>query len=373
MPTFNLKTLVDGLTDAQTGEILPRGAIVRTTDQERVIKATKTSNIAKLVSIEPDGKRPSGKKVYLHQKYLYKIGGIESFNLNFARAFSKKHNLTYIFGSGDIEQIIELAKNNVNIVMDEPDKLYECDVLVLLNYDSAAAILDRVKAKKVYQTIHADWDSMRKMPEWHNFTWTPDERIDKVIAVSKAAHEGLKTAFDKPIESTIARNVLMPETDKPLVFLTLSRGSNEKGIAKIIDCAKRFRAAGKKFTWLLASTIDQANKAVADELARTPEVVMVTPGLTAKSLIYHTDYLVQLSLNEAYCYSVHEALQASVPVIGTDIPAFRECIENGVNGYLVKQDLSDLPIDQIFNHVPKFEGKAEPIDANWNKVLGGTL
>ena len=48
-------------------------------------------------------------------------------------------------------------------------------------------------------------------------------------------------------------------------------------------------------------------------------------------------------------------------------------MKDGVNGYLLNDDLSNLDIDKIFNEVPKVSGYKEKLSPEWQKVLRGEL
>ena len=103
---------------------------------------------------------------------------------------------------------------------------------------------------------------------------------------------------------------------------------------------------------------------------KNPNQIIHIPSVN-KELLYDyiakADYLVQFSEYEGYCYAVHEALNVGTPVICTDIPIFRELIQNGVNGYR-----TPLHIDEIVNNIPKGFTYKEDIDSiktKWKEVL----
>ena len=81
-----------------------------------------------------------------------------------------------------------------------------------------------------------------------------------------------------------------------------------------------------------------------------------------------SDYLVQLSDSEAYCYSVVEALTVGTPVIVTPCPVLEEIgVKEGVNGFYVPFDMDDIPVKEIYESHLKFDYKA-PAD-NWKDIL----
>ena len=76
---------------------------------------------------------------------------------------------------------------------------------------------------------------------------------------------------------------------------------------------------------------------------------MLPPRLDIASLMPHFDAIVQLSDNEGYCLTAVEALSQGVPIIGTDIPVFKEIGINESNGILLPLDMSDIPLEKIKN------------------------
>lgn len=355
-------------TDIYTGQPYKAGEMLEFDDPERVKKMCKMK-VASLAHIDPP-KQKTGTKVMVYQNLLYTIGGIETADYQMARAF-KDRNLVFVFREADIEQALRLAQYS-EVIIDDEKMAFDTDVLILANYDSINYCKGRFTAKKVYQQVHADWANMKKMWQWANFKFEPDECVDKVLAVSETTQKALKTAFDKPIDSVVVPNILLPPKDNGFrVFLTLSRFTAEKGADLIVAMAKAFKEANKRFLWIICGTMSDSR--LKQKLAGENSIVFVEPSIANEGLIKNCDILVQLSRNESYCYSVHEALAAGKPCLCTDIPEFRKVIEPGVNGWLVGQSLEGLDIDAIFGKLLTPEPRQEPINPVWEKVMDGTL
>jgi len=75
------------------------------------------------------------------------------------------------------------------------------------------------------------------------------------------------------------------------------------------------------------------------------------PTLNIMDEIVKADFLVQLSDNEGYCYSVVEALANGIPVIKTPIPVFDEIGLDDTNSITLNFDCSNYKevIDKIVN------------------------
>lgn len=89
--------------------------------------------------------KKSGAKVIIYQKLLYKIGGIETWDLQLAKTF-KDRDITFVFSAADAIQMVAIAEF-ADVIIDNGTRHYECDVLISANYDGGAVILDRVSAK----------------------------------------------------------------------------------------------------------------------------------------------------------------------------------------------------------------------------------
>lgn len=354
--------------DRFTGEEYKTGRLLELDDADRVRNMVKLGVVSLVHADAPVEK--SGTRVLVYQNLLFTIGGIETADYQMAKAFKHK-NIGFVFRTADIEQALRLAQF-CDVTIDDGSMFFEADVLILANYDSYGLCTGRVKAGKIYQQIHADWANMKKMSQWANFTWEPDKDVDAVLAVSKTTQEALQTAFKEPIQSVVVPNILMPPDDNGFrVFLTLSRFSAEKGADTLIAMVKRFKEANKHFLWLICGTMSDSR--LNQKLAGTKEVVFIPPTIYNEGLIKNCDYLVQLSKNESYCYSVHEALACGKPCICTDIPEFRKVIRQGENGFLVGQNLEGLDMDAIFGKLLKPKPIKEPISLIWEDVLEGRL
>lgn len=365
-PIYGVK-VIKPFIDADTGDNLPIGGILETDSAFRVRNIIKLG-LGVFAYARHEGKQ--GKRIIIQQNFCYKIGGIETANQQIAKVFADR-NIAFLFQTADLSQCLELAKT-CDVIIDDNKRKYDADILVLSNYNSAKKIIDRVKAPKVYQQIHADFESLKKMPEWKTFRWSPNPRTNRVLAVSETAKNGLKNAFG--IDSTVVPNILAPiEKERRMVFMVLSRATREKGIDRLMSLVERMKGAGKDFVVFLCATIEQLSKKERERLEACDKILLIPPSIYSKELLRSADYLIQLSYNESYCYSVREALQMKVPVIASRIPEFEKLIEDGGNGYILDDDLGNLDIEKIFNEVPKPKAYSEKIDPLWEKVMEGEL
>lgn len=311
------------------------------------------------------------KKIIIYQDYLYFIGGIETFLFNLVKYY-KDYDITILGRSIDIDQFVALSKY-ANVKIDDYKK-FECDVLILGNYN-CDYILGRAAAKKIYQMIHADWEGITKLPEWSNFKWTKNKRVDKIICVSDVAAKGLKKTMG--YDSEVIYNILDDnyQQEDGMTFITLSRATPEKGIHRMVKMAKAFEEHNKKFIWFICCSLEQVkDKKLLEEIKSIPEFIIVPPSIYNKMLIKGCDYLVQLSDTESFCYSAYEALQRKVPVILTDFPEAENIVDEGENGYIVDMELNNLDVEKIFSNKPRADYYIDRCDHDkWIKVFNGEI
>ena len=123
-------------------------------DVDRIMFLIKEKRSVELLgSYLPDNDEYKGEKIVFAQRYLYHIGGIETFLLNFCKHYKDRH-ITVVVSRAEIEPIIAL-KPYCNIIIDKPGNTYQADVCILGNFD-CDDFISKVKAKKYYQMIHAD-------------------------------------------------------------------------------------------------------------------------------------------------------------------------------------------------------------------------
>lgn len=364
MPKYRIKVNIT-FTDKETGGTVRAGEFFTTTDYKRARDIIRRG-LGKFAGVIH--KQKPGNRILIHQKFCYKIGGIETANSAIAEAF-KNRNIVFVFGDADFDQAMHLAKYH-DVLIDDGQEKYECDVAIFTNYDSAPAIMKRIKARRVYQQIHADFENLKKIPVWRDFTWHPDPKIDNVLSVSVTAQKALERCFQQ--ESIVVPNILPKRTEEPFKFLVLSRATPEKGIDDVVKLLKRFDEAKKDYVLFLCSTIEQAGDNDQIYLRENPRVLTIKPCPYAKVLLSSADMLIQCSKNESYCYSVREALQAGTPCLVSDIPELRMLIKEGENGYIYKEDMD---IEKLFDRGLKANMKTydEKISPLWEKVLDGEL
>ena len=281
--------------------------------------------------------------------YFYNInsiGGIESFFWNLSEKY-KDWDITIIYQVGDEAQIQRLRKN-VRVIQYHGQEL-KCDKAFFnFNLD----IIDHVEAKEYIQILHGDYLAMGVKPNTH-------PKINRYIGVSKVVCDSFEKMTGMKAE-VVYNPIVKRDANKLLRLISATRLTKEKGLSRIVALAEALDRAGVKYDWQIFTD--------ARTPLENPSIHYRAPRLDILDYIADADYLVQLSDNEGYCYSVVEALMVGTPVIVTDCPVFKEIgVANGKNGYILDFDMQDIPVKAIAKGLPKV--KYDLIEDGWNKVL----
>lgn len=150
-------------------------------------------------------------------------------------------------------------------------------------------------------------------------------------------------------------------------LVTISRISKEKGFERMLHMESLLIAAGIEFVW---DCYGDASTYYAKQVISRFKC-LIFKGITNNSLevLKDYDYLVQLSDTEGFSYSIYEAIANLVPVIVTNFPCINEMITDGVNGYILKMDLSNFDIDKI-KAIPEIRAfKEKSSEQDWIKFI----
>ena len=277
--------------------------------------------------------------------HINAIGGIETFFYYLAKKYAD-NDITIYYKTGDVEQIKRLAKY-VRVKQYKGEKIKCEKAFFNFNLD----IIDSVEAKEYIQIAHGDYKAMGIRPNTH-------PKITKYIGVSKLVCDTFKevTGFDTEL---CYNPISIEKPKKVLNLISATRLTEEKGKGRIKKLATLLDNAGIPYIWTVYTNDKDAIK--------NPNVIYAKPRLDIIDYIANADYLVQLSDNEGFCYSVVEALSVGTPVIVTDCPVFKELGVNKTNGFILDFELNNVPIKEIYKGLPKFEYK--PKADSWGKLL----
>jgi hypothetical protein len=195
--------------------------------------------------------------------------------------------------------------------------------------------------------------------------WEPAESADEVIYVSKTAAE----SFDSP-ESKVIHNLTAPEEPKKLLFLVSAcRLTYEKGGERMLTLARMLEKKGIPYVWYVFTD--------APIPGAPASMIFKAPTLNIGPYVKAADWLIQLSSQEAFCYSIVEAWEMGTRTLTTPLPVLAELgFEPGKQGYMVPWNVEECKNieDILYSEKKPFEYRIDNanIVKQWRKTLGNT-
>ena len=280
---------------------------------------------------------------------LNHIGGVETMFWQMAKKYGQTHDITIIYRTGDKAQIARL-KALVRCIKWRDGLRIRCEKAFFnINRD----IIEFVDADEYYQIIHADYKA-------YKLQHIPHPDLHKFIAVSENSLKTFKEISGEEDVQLSYNPIVVEKPRKMLRLISATRMTWEKGMGRMKTLAEKLDEAGVAYTWEVFTD--------SPERIDNPNFVYRQTRLDIIDNIAAADYLVQLSDTEGYSYSILESLCVGTPVIITDFPSAKEMqVENGVNGFILPMDMSDIPIQKIYKGLKRF--KYTPHDDQWGEIL----
>ena len=280
------------------------------------------------------------------------IGGIETFFYYLAKTF-KDWDITIYYKTGDSKQI-ERLKQYVRVIRYTNQHIV-CDK-AFFNFNTE--IIDEVEAKEYGLILHGDYEAMIKQRQLTMNNLPLNDKIDQYYGVSQLVCDSFeKLTGIKP--QLIYNPLAIDEPKKMLRLISATRLTKEKGRDRILKLGEMLNQANIPYTWLIFTNDGRD--------FNNDNIVLMKPRLDIIDYIADADYLVQLSDNEGYCYSIVESLIVGTPVIATDLPVLKELGLNKTNSFILDFDMENVPVEDIYNK--KLEFKYIPKKSNWEKFL----
>ena len=278
-------------------------------------------------------------------------GGTETFCYEFCLKYGKDYDISVVYLCGDETMMNHIREVAARVIKIRPGDKIKCDTFIL---GYGHEIIDRVEAKTIIQTFHADYICRHLNPCF-------DERIKLRFGVSDNTTKGIKEHYPWAKDmQTMYNPYTVKKPRKVLNLISATRLSPEKGFERMKIFAEKLDEAGIPFHWDIYTDLprESFNKSVAIMPCR----------MDVLDFIAKADYLVQLSDTEGFSYTVVEALSVGTPVICTE---FLVAQENGVidgkTGFILPFDMSKIPLDKIVKGLPKF--KYEPRETHYDDYL----
>lgn len=324
------------------------------TSQNKIVNTKiKNNNIQPIeknqnMKIQPNINNTTFENIYYFNT-IYNIGGVETFLYQLALKYSMK-DLTIIYNKADPQQLNRLKKY-VKCIQYTGQKI-KCKK-AFFNYSKD--IINNVDAKEYIEIIHADYYTQKITP-------LLDNKITKAIGVSKHACDAYTKLTGKPCELCY-NPYTIPQNIKPIIkLISATRLTKEKGYDRMVKLAQALDKKNIPYLWLIFTNTQKSPP--------SPNIVFMKPTLDLMPYLINSDFLVQLSDCEGYCYSVVEAWTQGIPVITTELPVIKEIGGNENNSITLKFDMSN--IDEVINRMltDNFVFEYTPKEDNWDHYLG---
>ena len=287
-------------------------------------------------------------QVLLYTSYLHIIGGIETFIKSYVELMGPYYDLGIYCPRMSPEMKVELSAFCPVWTKAEP---ISCDTLIMIR------MCDEIPMNVTYNKSIRMCHACKVNPDWRILM-----DCDELVHVSEASRKTFNT------KGHVILNPLIKTKQKSLFLVSATRvpaPDKGKNADRMIRLAKMLEKSGISFIWLNFS--DSPLGKAANGL------INVGPHEDMQSFIAKADYLVQLSDQEGFGYSVAEALANKTAVIVTPFETTKELgVVDGVNGYIVPYDMH-FDVKKLLS-VPKFDYEYDnkKIISQWRQMLGKT-
>lgn len=289
---------------------------------------------------------------------IKRVGGVENSIYQLVKKYHKDYDITVVYKECDVYQLRRLQKY-VRCVKYNGEKI-TCKRAF---YGYHCSIIENVTAERHTLVVHTDYSAQWDLGIKNIGNLPKNPKLTDYLCVSNVSKEG----FEKIMGMVPKRcyNVYVPEPpQKVWHFVTFGRIDDQKGskqYAKFCDILDSIPNFKYDLTVISDGKIPSTSK----------NIIYLPPRLDVLDYVNgHYDCGVFFSLHESFGYSPVECLCLGIPVIASDLPAYREIGINSKNGFLVDNDLSNLDIEKIVKKLEKgMVFTYEPPKDEWDKYL----
>lgn len=287
-------------------------------------------------------------QVLLYTSYLHIIGGIETFVINYIDLMSKYYVVGVYCPKLPPDMLARISLKAPVYTNNEP---ISCDTLIMIR------IMDEIPENVTYNKSIRMCHATKSNPAW----FIRDD-CDKLVHVSQVSKESFDT------DGMVIHNPLIKNNKKALLLVSATRIpalDKGKNADRMLLLAHMLNRNNIPFMWFNFSDAP---------LRDAPKgFVNVGTHQDLQPFIKRADYLVQLSDQEGFGYSVAEALNNGTAVICTPFKTTKELgVIDGENGYIIPFNMN-YDVRKLLN-VPKFKYKYDNTEIvnQWRELIGKT-
>ena len=298
---------------------------------------------------------PLKTQVCIYVAAMHAIGGIETWTYNFCKTMHKYYDITVVYDAQIHESQYLRLLPYADVVRNQTEKAIYCDTAI--NCRFVLPLPKNIQCKQKIQLVHTCWLKEQ--------TYPADNDADKIIYVSETAAK----SFEHP-EGKVIHNITAPEEPKKLLILVSAcRLTYEKGGERMLTLARMLEKKGIPYVWYVFT--DAPIPGAPDNM------IFKAPTLNIGPYVKAADWLIQLSSQEAFCYSIVEAWEMGTRTLTTALPVLSELgFEEGKQGYTLPWNVEECEnIEEILysEYKPfKFRINSNKIVKQWREVLGNT-
>ena len=294
---------------------------------------------------------------------IKRIGGVENSLYQLAKKYHKDFDITIVYKSCDPYQLMRLQQY-VRCVKWTGQQI-NCKKCF---YGYHYSIISSVNADEHILVVHTDYAAQWKLGIKRPGNLPNHPKLTGYICVSDVAKDGFEKVMQKKADRCY--NVYVSEEpQKVWHFVTWGRIDDQKGAKEYAKFAE-ICDNKKDFKWDLTVFSDGSIP------SKSPNIIMREPRLDVLDYVYnHYDAGLFYSKHESFGYSPLECLDMNLPVICSDLPAYREVgVVDGENGFLIKEDFSNFDLDKIIDMLSKkpvggWKFNYKPPKDDWDKFL----
>ena len=241
------------------------------------------------------------------------------------------------------------------MVRNQTEKAIYCDTAI--NCRFVLPLPKNIQCKQKIQLVHTCWLKEQ--------TYPAENDADKTIYVSETA--GKSFGVEDP---EVIHNLTVPqEPVKTLILVSACRLTYEKGGQRMLDFGWMLENMGIPYVWFVFTD--------GFLQAPPPGMIFKKPTLDIAPYVKAADFLVALSDQESYGYSIVEAWEMGTPTITTPLSVLPELgFVEGKQGFTVPFDVQKAENleNKLFTEYKPFKWRNpnREIVKQWREVLGDT-
>lgn len=281
-------------------------------------------------------------KNVIYYENVLSLGGTTTYEIELCKKYCETKDITLLYKNGSKERIAEL-ENYVRCIKWNGEEI-ECDNL-FTNYDHSG--IEKIKAKKYYQVIHAQYITNKIKPK-------VEPIFDYYICVSKVVRKEFIELTNLPKNKVLVSynpiTIEDSERKPPLIIGSFTRLSWEKGKDKMQRLIQELDRQKVNYLWFIYTSDINAIK--------SNNVIYQKPISNVRNIMAMCDIVAQLSLCEGDCYTIKEAKSIMDKVLITPCPSFFEMGCDRNKDIVLEQDLSN--IDEVISRLKEMADNKKP-------------